>query len=213
MHKPVATSEPRIVRLLLVVAALVGAGAALTHSAACSTESGTTPSCTQDETDDAGHLNIDGGCNPHALCLDGDGGLLPVLQCCTGETQLTLASCLEGYDAKCTDNNGKEIDALTAKNCCAPFAADAGSTDVDFCMHGFHAKCFDGTGAIVPAAQCCQGKKDSALQFCLYAYGGDLPGTSTSSSSSGGAGGSTASSSSSSSTSSSSSSSGAGGGP
>lgn len=203
MHKPVAsrpaasTSEPRIVRLLLVVAALTCGVAALTHSVACTTESGSTPSCIMDETD-AAHQNIEGGCNPHALCLDADGGTLPPLQCCAGETQLTLASCLQGYDAKCT-SNGKEIDALT---CCAAYAADAGSSDLDFCLHGFHAQCFDMNGTPVAKEQCCQGKTGNDHAFCLYAYGGDLPGSSSSSS---GAGGSNTSSSSSSSTGSSSS--------
>jgi hypothetical protein len=166
------TAATQSLRLTLAALVLGGGATALAFVAACSSDSGTTPTCIQDD-DDAGHHIVDGGCHPHAVCTVNGVAASP-LTCCAGLASLDLASCLSGYDAVCADSSGKAIDP---KTCCAAFIVDGGS-DSDFCLHGYGAQCLDpaGSGQVVDASQCCPGLSGRALQFCMYAYGGPLPG-------------------------------------
>jgi hypothetical protein len=199
-----------ISRLALGGAALVGIASAVAYSASCSSETGATPSCIQDE-DDAGHHETDGGCSPDPRCVDPDAGFViehptnnVALRCCANlpDSGASLSGCLDGIDAVCTDNTGKEIDA---KTCCQPsqYIYDAGL--IGECMKGFHAKCFDSNGKQLTdskavAKQCCA--MSGNVPGCLQEYGFD----------NGAGGGSTSSASSTSSTSSSTSSSTGSGG-
>ena len=135
--------------------------------AACSTETGTTPTCTQDETSN-GHLVVDGGCNERALCVD-DAGVAqsPLAFCCAGKQQLELAACLVGYGAVCDDANGTAVDP---DSCCSGLKGNpATAADYVFCMHGFGAACSVG-GMPAAAADCCAGKMGDELSSCCYAY-------------------------------------------
>ncbi|HVK69300.1 MAG TPA: hypothetical protein VM694_32810 [Polyangium sp.] len=74
----------------IVVALMCGA-------AACASEEGTTPTCTQDLSEN-GHIDVDNGCNPFATCVV-NGKVSPPAECCKDLQGFELNACLYGYGA------------------------------------------------------------------------------------------------------------------
>lgn len=77
---------PRLARIFLALALPL---------TACDGEAGVTPSCEQDVSE-SGHLSVEGGCNPFAICTV-DGQQRPPEECCKAFGGESLELCLYAY--------------------------------------------------------------------------------------------------------------------